>query len=87
MNNLIYKNGGHFAFAHYNQRDAACKAKAALDKYPLFENILSADLIEDQEDFSASGQKSDNLQYNTVLWWVDGTIVLSSAGLMFIMGK
>ena len=55
INELNYKNGGYSAFAHYKQRSAACKAKSGLHGFPLGENILSADLMEDQEDFLESG--------------------------------
>ena len=50
-----YKSGDYGAFAHYNQRDAAHKAKLGLEGFPLGENILSVNLIEDQEDVSVSG--------------------------------
>ena len=82
---LNFKIGRSFAFVHYNQKDAACKAKSSLHGFPLGENILTADLLEDQEDFAASGQKSDNLQYNTVIRWVDGAIVLLSDSPMLIL--
>ena len=56
-----YKSGDYGAFVHYNQRDDAQKAKLSLDLFPLGENILSVDLIEDKEDGSVSGLKFDNI--------------------------
>ena len=52
---LNFKTGQSFAFAHFNQKDAACKAKSSLHEFPLGENILTAVLLEDQDHFAASG--------------------------------
>ena len=55
LNDLIYKSGGIVAFAHFKQMDAARKAKIGLDRFPLGENTLSVNLIEDEEEVSVSG--------------------------------
>ena len=55
MNDLNYRSGYSVAFAHYNQRDAASRAKIGLDGFPLGENTLSVNWIDNQEGFSSSG--------------------------------